>query len=93
MSERVRRPLTPAEPLNKFQINLLMRDEIGRSTQAMIEDSRASRSAARILYPTPSDRQRQAAKPAQAKPESSPRLSRPRGAVSPLGGTAIWSGK
>jgi hypothetical protein len=99
MSDRVRRP-PPADHqsmglrplshpvLNKFQMNLIMRDEIGRSTQRMIEESRASRSAARALYPTADDRARNAARPAQAKPESSPSLSLPQGHVSKLGGLA-----
>jgi hypothetical protein len=102
MSDRVRRPLKPPadhqsmglrklshpEPLNRFQINLLMRDEIGRSTQGMIEDSRASRSPARRLYPTAEDRARLAKAPAKPEAPRSPNLSQDRGAVSPLGGLA-----
>jgi hypothetical protein len=81
------RKLSHPEPLNRFQINLLMRDEIGRSTQGMIEDSRASRSPARRLYPTAEDRARQAKAPKQ-EPQAKSSLSQDRGAVSPLGGLA-----
>jgi hypothetical protein len=60
-------------------------DDVGRMRRNAIEESAASRSAARKLFPTPADRERQTARPTQAKPEASQSLSQPRGAQSPLG--------
>jgi hypothetical protein len=90
MSNRVRRPPPADHVTPKPQLVspwAAASEHIAKSWADACEDSRASRSPARRLYPTAEDRARQAKAP-KREPQAKPSLSQDRSAVSPLGGLA-----